>query len=189
MSPPRSSREGYRHVRVLRRLGRAYPDQRRPFHLPKPRLHVAAISAGAGFHRPAVAVGAELEGLVASATAWGPAVRHHASASQSQPRPVHLCRKVMRPRVRSYGDKASVTRSPASTRMRKRRILPAMVASTEWPFGKWTRKVVLGSTASTMPSISIACSFAITPPRGSPGRPRRTPQDQRRDRRIGQVPP
>src|SRR2546426_695317 len=48
--------------------------------------------------------------------------------------------------------------------MRNRRILPAMVASTVWPFGKWTRKVVLGSTASTMPSSSIASSLAIGTP-------------------------
>src|SRR5256885_16580246 len=45
--------------------------------------------------------------------------------------------------------------------MRNRRILPAMVASTKWPFGKCTRNVLLGSTSSTMPSISIASSFAI----------------------------
>src|SRR5207245_6939064 len=48
--------------------------------------------------------------------------------------------------------------------MRNRRILPAMVASTVWPFGKWTRNVVLGSTAATMPSSSIASSLAIGTP-------------------------
>ncbi len=43
----------------------------------------------------------ELQGLVASPTAWCTAVRHHPGEAQSQARPVHLCRKVMRPRVRS----------------------------------------------------------------------------------------
>src|SRR5579859_6995370 len=76
----------------------------------------------------------------------------------------HLWRKVIRPRVRSYGETARVTRSPASTRMRKRRILPAMVASTSCPFVSFTRNIALGSNSSTMPSISIASSFAITPP-------------------------
>src|SRR5690349_2770876 len=41
-----------------------------------------------------------------------------------------LCRNVIRPRVRSYGETSSVTRSPAMIRIRKRRILPAVVAST-----------------------------------------------------------
>src|SRR5207302_7054083 len=48
--------------------------------------------------------------------------------------------------------------------MRNRRILPAMVASTWWPFVNSTRNVVLGSTFSTMPSISIASSLAIPSP-------------------------
>src|SRR5881392_785174 len=48
--------------------------------------------------------------------------------------------------------------------MRNRRILPAMVASTYWPFVNSTRNVVLGSTFSTMPSISIASSLAISSP-------------------------
>src|SRR6266576_3129402 len=37
----------------------------------------------------------------------------------------------MRPRVRSYGDTSTVTRSPARMRMRKRRILPALEVDAE----------------------------------------------------------
>src|SRR5207245_2744216 len=86
-----------------------------PRHLPGPRLHVPPVSAGAGFGGPPMAIGAEPERPVASQTAWRTAVHDHPGACLLQPRPVHLCRKVMRPRVRSYGDTARVTRSPAST--------------------------------------------------------------------------
>src|SRR5207247_6486401 len=77
-------------------------------YLPGPRLQVPAVPAGAGLRRPALAVAAEMEGLVASPTAWCTAVRHHPGAPPLQPRPVHLWRNVMGPRVRSYGARASV---------------------------------------------------------------------------------
>src|SRR3954467_15663312 len=89
----------------------------------------------------------------------------------------------MRPRVRSYGESARVTRSPASTRMRKRRILPAIVASTEWPLLHVTRKVELRSSSITCPSISIATSFAIWASPLGTGRG----DDRSRERRPGHV--
>jgi hypothetical protein len=70
-------------------------------HLPRPRLQEPPVSTIAGFRGAALAVRAELEGLVASSTMWCAAVRHHPGASQFLPRSVHLCRNVMRPRVRS----------------------------------------------------------------------------------------
>src|SRR6266566_2757908 len=69
---------------------------------------------------------------------------------------------MMRPLDRSYGDSAHVTRSPASTRIRNLRILPAIVASTEWPLVSTTRNVELRSSSSTFPSISIAASFVMS---------------------------
>ena len=74
----------------------------------------------------------------------------------------HLWRKTILPRVKSYGESASVTRSPASTRMRNLRILPAIVASTEWPFSSVTRNVELRSSSATVPWISKATSFVTT---------------------------
>lgn len=62
----------------------------------------------------------------------------------------------MRPRVRSYGDTSTVTRSPANTRMRLRRMFPANVVSTSWPLCTVTRNVALGSNSVTVPSSSIA---------------------------------
>src|SRR5213078_637422 len=82
-------------VRTLRREPRVRGD------LPGPRAHVPTVSAGARFRRPAMAVAAELERPVAFLTTWRTAVRHHPGASQPLARPVHLCRNVMRPRVRS----------------------------------------------------------------------------------------
>src|SRR2546423_4093486 len=112
------------------RFVRSQRADRRRFHSATPRLQVPAIAAATRLDRPTLAIGAELKRLATSRATRCAAVRHHPGASQLPPRPVHLCRNVMRPRVRSYGDTASVTRSPASTRMRNRRILPAIVAST-----------------------------------------------------------
>jgi len=39
--------------------------------------------------------------LIARSAAGSAAVRYHAGATEDLPRPVHLCRNVMRPRVRS----------------------------------------------------------------------------------------
>src|SRR5213593_1276569 len=70
----------------------------------------------------------------------------------------------MRPRVRSYGEMATITLSPAMTRIRKRRIFPASVATTLCPFTSATRNVVLGSTSETVPSTSMASSFVMLIP-------------------------
>ncbi len=48
------------------------------------------VSTAAGFGRPALAVGVELEGLAAFATMWCTAVRHHPGASQPELRRVRL---------------------------------------------------------------------------------------------------
>jgi hypothetical protein len=83
------------------RQGRARRCVRWQVHLPGPRLQVPPVSARARFRSPTLAVRAELEGLLASAAVWCAAIHHHPGASQLQPRPVHLCRNVIRPRVRS----------------------------------------------------------------------------------------
>jgi len=70
-----------------------------------------------------------------------------------------LWRNVIRPRVRSYGETVTVTRSPARTRMRNFRIFPAAVARTMCPLSSSTRNMALGSTSETTPSRSIPASF------------------------------
>src|SRR6266513_1461529 len=45
--------------------------------------------------------------------------------------------------------------------MRNLRILPAIVACPSWPLFTCTRNVASGSTSVTVPSSSIASSFAI----------------------------
>src|SRR3989338_11239587 len=46
----------------------------------------------------------------------------------------YLNRYVIRPRVRSYGDSSTFTRSPGRIRMKFMRILPETCASTRGPF-------------------------------------------------------
>src|SRR5438093_8109556 len=67
----------------------------------------------------------------------------------------------MRPRVRSYGDNSTFTRSPARMRMKFLRIFPDACASTSWPEGSWTRNCALGSFRVTTPSTSMASAFGI----------------------------
>src|SRR6266540_1580251 len=67
----------------------------------------------------------------------------------------------MRPRVRSYGDNSTRTRSPGRIRMKFIRSLPLMCANTRWPFSSSTANIVLGSGSITVPSTSIA-SFLAT---------------------------
>src|SRR5205085_11542778 len=50
-------------------------------------------------------------------------------------------RYTMKPRVGSYGETATVTRSPSTTRIRWRRTLPASFARTSWPLSSLTRKL------------------------------------------------
>src|SRR5207344_2095897 len=66
----------------------------------------------------------------------------------------------MRPRVRSYGDSSTRTRSPGRIRMKFIRSLPLMWASTRWPFSSSTANIVLGSGSMTVPSTSIASRLA-----------------------------
>src|SRR5713226_4438977 len=67
----------------------------------------------------------------------------------------------MRPRVRSYGDSSTFTRSPGRMRMKFIRILPLTWASTRWPFSNSTRNIAFGSGSTTVPSTSIASSLVI----------------------------
>src|SRR5690348_8859478 len=74
-----------------------------------------------------------------------------------------LCLKMMRPRLRSYGETSIVTRSPCRTRIRKRLMLPPSVASTVCPLVSNTRNVAFGSTSVTCPSSCIGSSLAMSP--------------------------
>src|SRR3954452_23868351 len=67
----------------------------------------------------------------------------------------------MRPLVRSYGDSSTRTRSPGSTRMRKRRILPARCPSTSCPLSSFTRNIRLGRASVISPSNSTFSSTAM----------------------------
>src|SRR5438874_4266579 len=73
----------------------------------------------------------------------------------------YLNRYVIRPRVRSYGDSSTFTRSPGRMRMKFMRILPLTCASTRCPLSSSTRNIAFGSGSTTVPSTSIASSFGI----------------------------
>src|ERR1700704_4858364 len=75
--------------------------------------------------------------------------------------PPYLNRYVIRPRVRSYGDSSTFTRSPGRMRMKFMRILPLTCASTRWPLSSSTRNIAFGSGSTTVPSTSIASSFGM----------------------------
>src|SRR5690242_4538215 len=76
----------------------------------------------------------------------------------------YFSRYVMRPRVRSYGDSSTRTRSPGRIRMKFIRSLPLMCARTRWPFSSSTANIVFGSGSITVPSTSIASFFANLAP-------------------------
>src|SRR5919206_1147963 len=65
----------------------------------------------------------------------------------------------MMPRTGSYGDTPTVTRSPGTTLMRKRRIRPLNCASTSWPWSHCTRYNPPLCTATTVPCTSIRSSL------------------------------
>src|SRR4029450_4965591 len=65
----------------------------------------------------------------------------------------------MMPRTGSYGETPTVTRSPGTTLMRKRRILPLNCASTSWPWSHCTRYRPPLWTATTVPCTSIRSSL------------------------------
>src|SRR3954454_470191 len=73
----------------------------------------------------------------------------------------YRCRNVMRPLVRSYGESSRVTLSPASTRMRLRRNLPARWARTTRLCSSSTLKRPLGNFSRTVPVTSILSSLLI----------------------------
>src|SRR6267142_4780748 len=73
----------------------------------------------------------------------------------------YLNRYVIRPRVRSYGDNSTFTRSPGRMRMKFMRILPLTCASTRWPLSSSTRNIAFGSGSTTVPSTSIASSLGM----------------------------
>src|SRR3954454_15167709 len=70
----------------------------------------------------------------------------------------------MRPRVRSYGESSTRTRSPGSTRMRNRRILPARCPRTSCPLSSLTRNIRFGRASVISPSNSTFSSTAIWAP-------------------------
>src|SRR5262245_53499388 len=69
----------------------------------------------------------------------------------------------MNPRVGSYGDTATVTRSPSTTRMRCRRTLPASFARTSWPLSSLTRKLPPFAIKMTSPSRWTSSSLLTGP--------------------------
>src|SRR3954469_19337218 len=70
----------------------------------------------------------------------------------------------MRPRVRSYGDSSTRTRSPGRIRMKFIRSLPLIWARTRWPFSSSIANIVFGNGSMTVPSTSIASFFATRLP-------------------------
>src|SRR5664279_6608699 len=68
----------------------------------------------------------------------------------------YFSRYVIRPRVRSYGDNSTRTRSPGRIRMKFSRSFPLIWARTRWPFSSSTANIVFGSGSRTVPSTSIA---------------------------------
>src|SRR5204862_6033392 len=65
----------------------------------------------------------------------------------------------MMPRTGSYGETPTVTRSPGTTLIRKRRIRPRSWASTSWPASHCTRYNPPLCTATTVPCMSIRSSL------------------------------
>lgn len=71
----------------------------------------------------------------------------------------YLCRYVIRPRVKSYGESSRDTRSPFMTLIRFRRSLPAMVASTVVPTSSSIENIPALNFSTTFPVTSIASSL------------------------------
>src|SRR5580704_5181292 len=67
----------------------------------------------------------------------------------------------MRPRVRSYGESSTATRSPGRMRMKFLRIFPEMWASTWCLFSSSTRNIAFGSGSTTVAITSMASSFPL----------------------------
>ena len=71
----------------------------------------------------------------------------------------HLCRYVIRPFVKSYGDSSSETLSPFMILMRFRRSRPAIVARTVFPKSSSMENIPALNFSTTLPRTSIASSF------------------------------
>src|SRR5271170_1091809 len=69
----------------------------------------------------------------------------------------------MRPRVRSYGESSTATRSPARMRMKFFLIFPEMWASTWCLFSSSTRNMAFGSGSITVAITSMASSLPLSP--------------------------
>src|SRR5215472_1553549 len=67
----------------------------------------------------------------------------------------------MRPLLRSYGDRETVTVSPGRMRMKFLRILPAMWAMISCPLSSRTLNWVLARAATTFPCTWIDSSLAM----------------------------
>ena len=61
------------------------------------------------------------------------------------------------PRLSSYGVISTTTRSPGTTRIRKRPSRPARRAKISRPSSRTTRKNILGNASSTLPSTFRIC--------------------------------
>ena len=86
-------------------------------------------------------------------------VQRHAKSHDVHRSAFYLCRYVIRPRVRSYGDSSSDTRSPFMILMRLRRSLPAMVARTFIPASNSMENIPALNFSMTFPSTSMESSL------------------------------
>src|ERR1035437_8062896 len=76
----------------------------------------------------------------------------------------YFSRYVIRPRVRSYGDNSTRTRSPGRIRMKFIRSFPLIWARTRWPFSSSTANIVFGSGSGTGAPASSVSFFPHTLP-------------------------
>lgn len=97
--------------------------------------------------------------LSASVNVVWSARRQRVRECQAARRGQFRTRNVMRPRVRSYGEISTFTRSPGMIRIKCFRIFPPMWANTSPPMSSSTMKVVFGRAVFTRPSTSIASSL------------------------------
>src|SRR5580704_2928566 len=75
----------------------------------------------------------------------------------------YLQRYTIRPRVRSYGESSTATRSPDKIRIKFLRIFPEIWASTWCLFSSSTRNIAFGSGSITVAITSMASSFPLSP--------------------------
>src|ERR1700691_5902358 len=73
----------------------------------------------------------------------------------------YLYRYTIRPRVKSYGESSTATRSPGRMRIKFLRIFPENWASPLFLFSSSTRNIALGSGSTTVAITSMASSFPL----------------------------